>query len=411
MNDRIPMLEIPLFPFTRETDKTAAPPRRLRPTDALDLPELVREMERSAVCRLPACNGAWAVVSVFSPYSPDMHVMALELSPDRYLPGPERVPDEEGDALAASLAAILVFIENRYGTDAACWGYNWSPRSWGAPEEHTGFQSVPTKWHPQIWAAPPCPGAPYARWATPELLSDSERRLLLDNDHGRLFGETIRGQLERRFGPDSLFRRMFPADGHRCDARGFATGSALAPAALLARPGFFSQALKPVANALDELLRDVTETMTTLDCAGTDRLLTGIEQGTLPDLTLLRAAPALRDPAAIRRAFAVKGYPDGLADALHEPVRLRCEERGDAAEWWRKGFGYALALRGRKDGGTELRIMPGLRNGPGGVVEALGMVLRRPEDRMLDSPARDRKRAVLRELEEYLLQRKKGNDA
>lgn len=72
----------------------------------------------------------------------------------------------------------------------------------------------------------------------------------------------------------------------------------------------------------------------------------------------------------------------GLLKAIWEPILNRCKEQGNSADWWRKGFAYALIFSGPAKGNRGfLRIMPGVLVGPGGVVEAEGYLIRRPEDR------------------------------
>ena len=151
---KITILNIPLFPYRKSGQKKPQPAKRIRPPDSLNLKKMISEIKKSEIITLDINKKPWSVVSVYSAYSPDIHVMLVETSPNRCLPGPEKIPDSEGDKLIPIFSAVLDFISQRKINDSIHLGYNWSPRAWGLPEEKTGFQSIPTKWHPHIWGWP-----------------------------------------------------------------------------------------------------------------------------------------------------------------------------------------------------------------------------------------------------------------
>jgi hypothetical protein len=383
---RLMMMEVPLCPLWVPGEDGPRTSKRQRPADSLNLAGLCDAIAPNTVGFLPAGGGRWSVTAALSPYSADRHVMVMESSPRLYRPGPERVPDAEGEAVVGLWAALVESM--RAASPDACvnLGYNWSARSWGEPEERTGFASIPTKWHAQVWTWPTEPREPHARWADASEINAMERRLIVENVHGapmgRLFIERI---LARRPGGDA-FRRLFSAADPAADCRGALFRSVLPLEAILREAGLFTGVIKPLAQLLGELLKELTECMTDMDCGAIDARLARIESGgsdLAALLDTLRARPAMRPEDKMRAAMRRRGYDGDLAAALIEPVRLRCREEGDWLSWWRKGFGYALVFRGAPAGGTELRIMPGLYLGVGGVVEALGVALRRPEDRSL----------------------------
>jgi len=158
---------------------------------------------------------------------------------------------------------------------------------------------------------------------------------------------------------------------------------------------------------LNELFVDLTEAFTTMNCEDVDQLLRGIEGGSLSleARRKLRAAPALRPDHEIREHLAKKYLPESLFTCLKPAIKNRCEEQGTSEQWWRKGFGYSLLLGTlpRKDDSessacSELRILPGVYCGPGGVVEAQGVFLQRPEDRQVPFSVVQEKSKVLHEL-------------
>lgn len=385
---RLMMMEVPLCPLWVPGEDQPRMTKRQRPADALNLPGLSAALRPSGVGFLPVNESRWAVTAVLSPYSADLHVMVIETSPQLYRPGPERVPDVEGDGVVKLWTAIVENMRSRSPDANVNLGYNWSPRAWGEPEERTGFASIPTKWHAQIWTWPTKPCEPHARWADASAINAMERRLILENDYGVPLGRLISERILAHW-PDkaSTFRRIFQAGTPVADCRGAIFQSKQPLAEILRTPGLFVEVLKPLAQLLNTLFKDLTQIMTDMPCDAIDTLLASLETDRTPDLPamleILRRRPTMRPAAQIRTALQQHGYPEELMSVLCEPIRLRCHEEGDSLTWWRKGFGYALAFCDSPANGTVLRIMPGLFLGVGGVVEALGVALRRPEDRAL----------------------------
>lgn len=400
--DRVLQLTIPLFPYLQPGDEKLQVLRRIRPQDALNLQSMAEELKQSTIAALDVEKKLWSVVSVYSPYSPDVHVMVIETSTDRYLPGPEWVPDNEGNDLMELWAVILDFIGKRTQNASVHAGYNWSPRAWGEEEEKTGFQSIPTKWHTMIWGWPRFPRpkktTKVAKWIDSQSLPPEVRRILGENSYAEPFGSLIKNRLEKAFPEGTLFIELFPHWDWKIDGRGIYAPFNNAIPEILRIPGFFSQVLKPMAIVLEEIMRELSETMTTLDCGLMDKILTGTEDNlpTQKDMETLRAAPALQPIEEIKNVFIQREYPETLLEAILDPIMNRCNQKGNRLNWWRKGFGYALVLSSPSNGDSgEIRIMPGIYVGPGGVVEAQGVVLQRPEDKQLaDSDIKERSRIL-----------------
>ena len=151
---KITILTIPLFPYLPAGRQKPPVTKRIRPDDALDLKGMLKEIRKSEVAAFNLAGNPWSLSSVFSSYSPDIHVMFIEMSPNRYVPGPEKIPVSEGERLMKLWATTLELIARRKTVATIHAGYNWSPRAWGKEEEKTGFQSLPTKWHPHLWGWP-----------------------------------------------------------------------------------------------------------------------------------------------------------------------------------------------------------------------------------------------------------------
>ena len=405
----IPELTIPLSPFISKGKKKPIVTQRIRPPDALDLHGLIKKLEPSILATIPVADHPWSVVSVYSPYSPDVHVMVMETSTDRYLPGPEWVPDDEGDVLMEVWSSVLDFIIKRKDNATIHLGYNWSPRSWGKEEEKTGFQSIPTKWHAMIWGWPELPPkdkrTPYVQWIDPSELSVPNRRLISENDYATPMGELILKKFETNFPEGSRLVELFPPWEWKIHKQGLCVSFDRSIKQIICSPNFFSQVLKPIAIVLDEFMRELTDSLTLFRCDKIDRILKKIEKKALSvdDLKKLRATPVMRSKAEIRQLFKQNVYPEDFLNAVLQPVENRCKEQGDSTNWWRKGFGYSLVLSSSaKESSSTLRIMPGVYTGSGGVVEAQGVVLRRPEDKKIPVNDIRRKSRVLWELVDVL---------
>lgn len=382
----LPRLTLPLAPLIRPGETSPTVSKRLRPEDVLDLEEARRQLAPSVLATLDIGGRPWSVIAVYSPYSPDMHVMVMETSLDRVLPGPEAVPPEEGDALMALWRFILDFISGRPGNASVYVGYNWSPRAWGEREERGGFQSIPTKWHAMLWGWPVLPpegenvGA--VDWVAREDLIKPARRV---------FGENAYAEPLSRWMAERLARVLSDQEGWHSGWKAGSMGLELSIArpldALLAGPDFFSRVVGPTAHALDGLFAELSEALTAMRCADVDaEVVRMVREGKTPEgLRRLRKAPAARPRDEALDRFSRIGGPEPLFEPLYEAARRRAAESEPDADWWRKGFGYAWSLCGETGADCcRCRLLPGVYVGPGGVVEAQGVLLKRPLDRQLD---------------------------
>lgn len=349
------------------------------------------DLSPSTLTTLSIGDKPWSVVSVVSPYTPDLHVMVLEASPDRYLPALDIMDPEEGEALMALWATIASYLGERDTCSRLCVGYNWSPRAWGEAEERGGFQSLPTKWHPMFWSWPAMPevgvSKEYARWIQPEALPPSVRRLMGENNYAEALGLWISDRIQAGLAVQGTDLSYIDSESWKSNSQGL---SALVRASslrsLFEEDGFFSRFLHPLAQVMETAMRDMTETLTSMRYQEYYEVLGRIEQGPLSnvDIAFLRSPPHVRSYGEAEKAWLDRGLPQELLPELHAAADRRCRETGPEEDWWRKGFGYALVLTEDCGKGTvNLRIMPGVYVGPGGVVEAQQVVLRRPENRSL----------------------------
>ena len=194
------------------------------------------------------CSHPWSIVSVYSAYTPppEIHVMLIETSETRYLPGPEWLPTEEGTILMKCLAVIAKFIAGRSEIETSFVGYNWSPRSWGKEEDQCGFQSLPLKLHWMVWGWPPLAKLDntYMRVIDIATLS-AEQRKILDSEVAREFANFILDRLEKKM--SLQFFEIFKRNKWKADGRGVYLDSEQPLSWLLNKKDIFSLVIKPIA--------------------------------------------------------------------------------------------------------------------------------------------------------------------
>lgn len=406
--DKIPCLTIPLFPLGYSGGKAKSSVPRIRPGDALDLRKMMDQLSPNILATIDVAGRPWSVIAAYSPYSSDIHVMVMETGVDRYIPGPEWLEDQEGDFIMNLWSAVLEFIQTREVNTSIHVGYNWSPWAWGEAEERGGFQSIPTKWHGMIWGWPDLEKIkqkiPSLKWIAREALSKEERRVLGENNYAEPFGWHMLRYFEKRFSRGSLFQQFFPINKWESDSRGIWTSFPFTISELLKTPHFYKKVLKPLARDLSMLMQSLSEGLTTMDVSELNHILNQIIRGPLTEEAMqkLRTSPNMRPVDYIENIWKANNWTPEILEVLMEPVSRRCEEKGDPRQWWRKGFGYALVLSQTSGKEGILRILPGLYTGPGGVVESLGVCLRRPLKIQKSDSEMKVKNEVMRELTDYI---------
>ena len=411
MQSVVPVVTAALSPFCQFDQPAPLPTSRMRPEHALDLPKLLREFEANTINTLSIGGNPWRAVSVFSPYSTDLHVMLVEGSPNRFVSGPEGLSAREGQQMGRVWSKIVQFMEQRSSDGQICVGYNWSPRSWGELEERGGFQSIPTKWHPMLWNWPnfPEPGQNNTQdsvsWRSSSELSPEFRRLMIENNYARplslLIYSRIKATLREWAAESGIDIKDFSYD-----ARGLSFKFSSGISSVMATPGLFTKLLTPVAKTLDKLFSDLTDSFTDLQSEKITGLLHKAAREGLgsADLAALRMVPKLREQTEIEARLAKAKLPKELTKILIDPIKQRLSDPQDPSKCWRRGFGYALVFSGpscsgpsssSSAAGCELRIMPGVYCGSAGVVEALGVVLQRPENQEISlDKVRERSRIL-----------------
>lgn len=391
---KVSVVATTFFPFSDQ------PTKRIRPENALIHEEVRDNLKPNVVAEVDADGHKWFAVAVLSPYTQGFHVMLVDLS-NRYVPDPTHMEDKEGTRIMDVWANTVDFQKSLSGTKSVHVGWNWSPRSYGEAEEKGGFQSLTTKWHPQLWNS-----EEPNKFVPLDSLGEATRRVIQGNSFNRLFGELVSDTSLQ----DPILRSFLSMQSVRVDNRGISVLLAKGLSETFRKPEFFPHFIKKIAVDLDNMACDISEATTYLDNSDLDRLIKNAFEnstdGIFPilrqDVTLLPAGDRISKIFALKD----KNYPSYFIDRLLR-LNFRLKDKKDVSENLRirKGFGYALVFS--EDVGTQnafMRIMPGFFvEDRGGVVEALGIVLKRVEraDGSQDEVLA-KKRQMLRAFGEYI---------
>ena len=440
----IPKIEIPLVDYIQPGNSVPVEiPFRLRPIHSLDFKFLIDRLKTSTIATKDINGNPWSVISVYSPYSVDFHVMLMETGM-RYIPSLEYVENAEVKNLMDLWIKIIQFMKETYKDQRILVGYNWSPRSWGEIEEAGGFQSIPTKWHPMFWTWPEFKEdspLPYLSWENYENLEIPFKRMNGENHFVAPIAKRIKKEADGLINDTFLKKNTIKIKGNSiADQNGFCVTFKCGLQTLLSDDDFFAGFLKPLSISLNYFFSKLTEIfLDDYKSSDIDEILKKTANGRVTDtgkltwsdptkfcdndLDAIRLFPPLNDEEIIRNGLKELYFPSEAIDELvciaknrekyakffdkiknefmkdfefnkkaindlMSEVGNRCQDKLPA---WRKGFAYALVLEELKDSDnkeeTKLKIVPAAYLGGGGVVETTGVVLKRPENAKL--PAAD----------------------
>ena len=437
---KVPRITVPLCPIVKKGEDKPLEGRRLRPADALNLKFMLDQLNESTIKTIQVDGKPWSIIPTVSPYSADFHVMLMETSKNRYLPSLEYVSDAEGNLLMKVWIEIIKHMREKSGNIYV--GYNWSARSWGIEEEKGGFQSIPTKWHGMFWTWPDFNIAEDLldtnkdlSSITGDLSGITEDLLGANEDLSSINSELIDFIKEedvplsfRRLNGEGFFacdmvkdfkEKIDEIKDAHCDSKVSSGISEIENGAyivkfdgslesILSSENFFSNFLKPIAEYLNNYFADLTDIFfkeirpsfsdmlfkrnniysnylfkkTWSNLA--DKVLRKTSNGMISkeDYEFLQSMGDFKEDQDIISLLFEKGFSIDSAIGLFMMAKNRRD--GDYSIAWRKGFAYTLTFNemGSK---TILKITPGAFLGPAGVVESLGVILQRPEDRTLSN--------------------------
>jgi hypothetical protein len=340
--------------------------------------------------------------------------MLMETSTNRYLPSLEYIEDDEGNSLMKIWAEIIKYMKGKKD-QRVFFGFNWSVRSWGIEEEKTGFQSIPTKWHGMFWTWPkfenknfdnnisnekPDFGKKEATFKEYDFIDEKNTPLPFKKINGdTIFGKEIVSHFKLNIDKiknkhednevsngTSNYKEGSLLINFNCDLESF-----------LETEKIFQDFLKPIAIYLNEYFAELSNIFfdendlikLQKEMIGSNRKLswseavdqilnkTSKEMISDEEYSFLQKLPKLKDDDEIRTSLNKKFSKEATEELL---VLVKNRYSSNLKEGWRKGFGYTLALKEDENGYVSLKINPGAYLGPAGVVESLGILLKRPED-------------------------------
>ncbi|KAK8843904.1 hypothetical protein M9Y10_024986 [Tritrichomonas musculus] len=403
---------IPLLPDGQHYPDGFSLPKRMRNMDALDIPRLTKKFRESLVYEeinpisietkndydqnknnnqlnsksYKTIQSDIAVLGVLSPYSLLQHVMIMEMSDNRYLPGPESFSEEEWLKLSEIARRVVISMKSQekiqsngklqYG--AQCCGFNWSPFAWGQAEEKMSCQSITTKFHLMIW-----------QWSQSDLkesltqkveIPKNKEEFFFKNGYNELFAKLILNELkidadengEIICGPRGLF---LPFDLlEKSDKNGLEDN--------IKKMREIAIIVERIIGHLNScLMRESTEKMFNILNKTAERNLTDDE------LKELRKNPEIRTLDE-----ALNCCHNELEKKIIELIYPAVQNRSNFSESnfsvipeeiWMKGFGFSMVMcesnvhEVLKSG---LYVCLKVKCGSGGVAETLGCYLKRPED-------------------------------
>ena len=350
-------------------------PPRMRPNDSLDLKELTKVLKNSLLYAEENENKDQkeeiSVVSVLSPYSHDIHVMVMDLSPELYLPSPELIDDRIFEKICKTVNKCIDHMRSK-NYKCICAGYNWSPYSFGKEEEITGGQSIPTKFHFSLWT-----------WDDLKKFDETKeiklkfRRVLGDNEYGLPFARFFYDKIKDIIISSNLFDE--PVFSSSCVFIPFKTG------VIINDVISNGKLIKKIADAIAQNLKSLTGIISDSNIDEMYKILKNIEKRLLTEdeIAKLKKTPKIEPLNDCLKLCKDENEKD-IIRALYQSAINREQEKTIDDVIWKKNFSYSLSFCESKmpDIKTGMRIFSLPICGPGGVVESYKCLLTRPESNM-----------------------------
>lgn len=388
----------PLYPlFGRNTGypKNFKLPPRMRPNDSLDLKKLTNVLKESLLYVEQNENKEQkeeiSVVSVLSPYSHDIHVMVMDLSSELYLPSPELIDDYIFEKICKNVNKCIDYMRSK-NYKCICAGYNWSPFSYGTPEEVTGGQSIPTKFHFSLWT-----------WDDLKELDKKKeikkecQRVLGDNKYGLPFAHFFYEKIKNIIKNSNFFDNPI-----------FSSTCAFIPF----KEGVFmndvisnGKLIKEIADAIAKNLKRLSEILSNSDIDEMLNILKNIEKRLLTDdeIRKLKKTPKINPLNDCINACKDENERE-IISSLYQSAINREQEKSIDDGIWKKNFSYSLSFCESKmpEIKSGMRIFSLPLCGPGGVVESYKCLLTRPESCIATNEEIIRHNNLLWDLADYL---------
>ena len=362
----------PLFPRNTGYPKNFKLPPRMRPNDSLDLKKLTNVLKESLLYKekneTKEEKEEISVVSVLSPYSHDIHVMVMDLSPELYLPSPELINSHIFKIICKAVNKCINYMRSK-NYKCICAGYNWSPYSFGTPEEITGGQSIPTKFHFSLWT-----WDDLKKFDNKKEIKPASKRVLGDNNYGIPFAHFFYEKIKNIIKNSNLFDE--PIFSSTCAFIPFKEGI------LINDVISNGKLIKEIADAIAKNLKRLSEIISDSDIDEMLNILKNIEKRLLTDeeISKLKKTPKIKALNDCLNECQDENEKK-IISAIHQYAINREQDKSIDDIIWKKNFSYSLSLCESKMPGIKsgMRIFSLPICGPGGVVESYKCLLTRPE--------------------------------
>lgn len=361
-------------------------PKRQRNEDALNLPKLTKIFRESIIYETinetDNIKSDLTVLNVLSPYSLLCHVMVMEISPNRFLPGPESFKNNEWRMLSELSYKVIQSMNSLSGKEqnhtpiSTFCGFNWSPYSWGLFEERGGCQSITSKFHMMIW-----------QWPKIELINDHSQ---LPKKHQKIFFEN---GYNEPFG--RLVGQVLNLSTYEVSPRGIFIPIEKIDIEILYKLKEISEKVENIINNLNSILiknfneafNEVKETMeqASFRVISVDEIDKKMRNNHLEINGRQECLMKCKNQDE-------KELINSIYNAVVERLNINSNENFDSEKFneieiWEKFFGFSLVLAESSQfnhikNGLYIGLHP--LCGPGGCAEVLGCYLTRPEQRMAD---------------------------
>ena len=347
-------------------------PQRMRPNDSLDLKKLTDVLKQSLLYTEKKENQEEkeeiSVVSVLSPYSHDIHVMVMDLSPVQYLPSPELIDDYIFEKICKTVNNCIDYMRTK-NYKCICAGYNWSPYSFGTQEEITGGQSIPTKFHFSLWT-----WDDLKKFDKKKEIKKEIKRVLGDNNYGLPFAHFFYEKIENIIKNSNLFDE--PIFSSTCAFIPFKEG------VLMNNVINNGKLIKEIADIIAKNLKRLSEIISDSNIDEMLNILKNIGKRLLTDeeIEKLRKTPKIKPKKDCLKECKDENEKE-IISALYQSAINREQGKGIEDGIWKKNFSYSLSFCESKmpEIKSGMRIFSLPQCGPGGVVESYNCILSRPE--------------------------------
>ena len=305
---------------------------------------------------------------MLSPYSHDIHVMVMDLSPDLYLPSPELINDLIFEKICKTVNKCIDYMRIK-NYKCICAGYNWSPYSFGIPEEVTGGQSIPTKFHFSLWT-----WDDLKKFDNKKEIKPANKRVLGDNNYGIPFARFFYEKIKDIIKNSNFFDE--PIFSSTCAFIPFKEG------VIINNVISNGKLIKEIADVLAKNLKRLSEILSDSNIDEMLDILKNIENRLLTDdeISKLKKTPKIKPLNDCLNKCQDENEKE-IIIAIYQSAINREQGKSIDDIIWKKNFSYSLSLCESKipEIKSGMRIFSLPQCGPGGVVESYKCLLTRPE--------------------------------